>query len=88
MVDFVNFLQANFYGGVDLTIKNSAPSEQYLSRERISWFPWQPIKIFKFRFREIFSVPDIDLPAKFGAPRSVNNRGVSGQTNTVTFLKF
>ena len=88
LVDFVNFLQANFYGGVDLTIKNSAPSDQYLSRERISWFPWQPFGILKFRFREVFFVPRPDLPAKFGARRSINGRVVGGQTNIVTLLKL
>ncbi len=31
MVDFAHFLQANWYGQVDITYKNSLPSGQYLS---------------------------------------------------------
>ena len=73
MVDFVHFWQANPYGEVDLLIKNSEPSGQYLRRERISWFPWQPFGILKFRFREVFFVYHPDLPAKFGARRSIND---------------
>ncbi len=88
LMDFVHFLQVNYYGGVDLSIKKSAQLDQYLSRERISWFPWQPFAILKFRFREILSVPNPHLFAKFGARRSVNGRGVAGQTHTVTFLTF
>ncbi len=45
-------------------------------------------RLIKFRFREVFFVYHPDLPAKFGAHRSINDRGVAGQTNTVTFLKF
>ena len=88
MVDFAYFLHANWYDGLGSTMKNSGLSDQYLSRERISQFPWQPIGILKFRFREVFFVPLPDLPAKFGIRRSINGRGVAGQTNTVTFLKF
>ncbi len=71
-----------------LTCKNSAPWDQYLSRERISWFPWQPIEILKFRFRELFLVTKLDLCANFGAERSINGRGVSGLTESVTLLKL
>ena len=88
MADFVHFLQANPYGELDVLMKNSEPSDQYLRRERISWFPWQPFGFLKFRFREASFVPLPDLPAKFGIRRSINGRGVAGQTNTVTFLKF
>ncbi len=43
--------------------------------QRVGRLPWQPIAILKFRFREVFSVPIPDLPAKFGARRSINGRG-------------
>ena len=69
-------------------MKNSAPSDQYLGRERISWFPWQPFGILKFRFREVFFVPHPDLHAEFGPLTSVNGRVDSGQTNIVTLLKL
>ncbi len=88
MVDFVNFLQAKSYGEVDLTIKNSAPSDKYLSCERTSRFPWQPVGILKIHFREVFFVPLPDLPAKFGVRRSINGRGDGAQTNNVTLLKL
>ena len=88
LVDFVHFLQANCYDIDYLTIRNSAQSEQYLSRERISQFPWQPIGILKFRFREVFFVPHPDLHAEFGLLTSVNVRVVSAQTNNVTLLKL
>ncbi len=65
-------------------MENSAPSDQYFSRERISLFPWQPIGIFNFRFREVF----LDPPAQFGARRSGNVRVDSAQTNNVTLLKL
>ncbi len=87
-VDFAEFLQANLHGGVCFTLKNSAPSDQYLGRKRISLFPWQPIGILKFCFREVFSVTIPDLPAKFSAHRSINGRGVSGQTEPQTLLKL
>ncbi len=86
--DFAHFLHANWYGVVGSTIKISALSDQYLSHERISRFPWQPIGIFNFRFREVFFVPLPDLPAKFGARRSINHGGVSAQTESVTLLKL
>ena len=38
------------------------------------------------RYRHVFSVTDTDVPAKFGARRSVNGGGVAGQTHTVTLL--
>ncbi len=38
-VDFVHFLHADWYGGAGFTMKNSAPSDQYLSCERITSFP-------------------------------------------------
>ena len=38
------------------------------------------------RSRHVFSVPNHGIPAKFGARRSVNGGGVSGQTHTVTLL--
>ncbi len=86
--DFANFLHAGWYGGAGFAMRNSAPSEHYLGRERISWFPWQPFGILKFRFREVFFVPAPDLAAKFGAHRSINGRVVSAQTNIVTLLKL
>ena len=88
LVDFVHILQANFYGRVHLTIKKSAPSDKYLSCERILRFPWQRVGILKFRFRELFSVTLPYVPAKFGARRSINGRGDSGQTESVTLLKL
>ena len=88
MVDFAHFLQANLHGRVCSTLKNSARSDQRLSRERMSGFPWQPIGISKFRFRELFSVPLLSLPAEFGARRSVNGRVVYGQTESMTLLKL
>ena len=87
VVDFVHFLQVNGYGVVGFTLKKLAPSDQYLRHDRIFSFPWQPIGIFKFRFREVFFVPLLDLRAKFGARRSINRGGVSTQTNIQTFLK-
>ncbi len=87
-VDFANFLHANWYGGVGSIVKKSALLDQYLSRERISWFPWQPFWIFKFRFREVFFVPLPDHPAEFGARRSINRGGDGAQTNNVTLLKL
>ncbi len=87
-VDFADFLQANLHGGLCFTLKNSAPSDQYLGRKRISLFPWQPIGILKFRFREVFSVTIPDLPAEFGACRSINGLGDSAQTESVTLLKL
>ena len=50
------------------------------------WLPWQPIGFHGNGSREVFSVPDPDLPAKFGADRSVNAGGDSTQTNSVTLL--
>ncbi len=88
MVDFANFLHANWYDGLGSTMKNPGLLDQYLSRERISQFPWQPIGILKFRFREEFFVPLPNLPAKFGARRSINHGGDSAQTNNVTLLKL
>ncbi len=87
-VDFAHFLQDNCYGGVDYVITNSAQLVQYLSCEKIFSFPWQPIGIFKFRFREVFFVPLQDLHAEFGAHKSKTRGGVSTQTNTQTLLKF
>ncbi len=87
-VDFASFLHANWYGEVGSTMKNSALCDQYRSHERISLFPWQPIGILKFRFQEVFSVTIPDLPAKFSARRSINGRGVSGQTESMTLLKL
>ncbi len=72
MVDFAHFLHADCYGGAGFTMKNSASSEHYLGRERISLYPWQPIGIYSICFREVFFVPLPDLPAEFGARRSVN----------------
>ncbi len=88
LVDFVHFWQADSYGTADLFLKISAPSDQYPSHDRISWFPWQPIEMFKFRFRELFSVTFPDVRAKFGARRSLNGRVDSGQTESVTLLKL
>ncbi len=85
---FCYFLHASWYGGLGSTMKNSGLSDQYLSRERISQFPWQPIGILQFRFREVFFVPLPDLPAKFDTRRSINQGGVSAQTNIVTLLKL
>ena len=88
LVDFVHFWQANSYGTADLILKKLAPSDKYPSCDRIFRFPWQPIKNFKFRFRELFSVTFPDVCAKFGAHRSINGRGDSGQTESVTLLKL
>ena len=46
IVDFTHFRQVNLYGRVDIPWQKSLPCTQYLSYERISWFPWQPIGIF------------------------------------------
>ena len=73
------------------------PVRQALSALHVKWrvtnisfwyIPWQLINILKFRFRELFFVPAPDLPAEFGADQLRNGRGVSGQTNTQTLLKF
>ena len=36
LVDFIHYLHADWYSGAGFTMKNSAQSDQYLSRERIS----------------------------------------------------
>ncbi len=36
----------------------------------------------------VMRVKGTDLPVKFGARRSVNDREVAQQTHTMTFLKF
>ena len=69
-------------------MKNSASSEHYLGCERISLFPWQPIGIFSFRFREMFFVTLPDVPAKFGAQGPVNGGVDREQTDIQTLLKF
>ena len=45
-------------------------------------------RVTSFRFREVFFVILPDLPAKFGAHRSINHGVVSAQTNIVTLLKL
>ncbi len=58
-----------------------------------SWdmFCWIMQRPFSFHGNECFK-PDSalvpDLPAKFGAHRSINGWGVAGQTNPQTLLKF
>ena len=88
MVDFINFLQANSYVGVGLTIKNSAPLDQCLGHERISWLAWQPSRFHGNEPRQIFFVPNPDVPAKFGPHRPLNDGVVSGQTRPQTLLKL
>ncbi len=48
--------------------------------------PWQQIGCHGNGSREVFSVRNPELPAKFGAHRSVNVGGVSGQTESGTLL--
>ena len=48
MVDFAHFLQANLYDRLNITCQKPSPCTQYFSFERISWFPWQPIRIFQW----------------------------------------
>ena len=42
-VDFADFLHAIFYDHIELSWKNSVPSDQWVPYERISPFPWQRI---------------------------------------------
>ncbi len=88
VVDFSRFLHADWYGGAGFTINNSASSGHYLGRERISLFPWQPIGIFSFCFREMFFVTLPDVPAKFGAHGPVSAGVDREQTDIQTLLKF
>ncbi len=53
-------------------MKNSASSEHYLGRERISLFQWQPIGIFSFHFHEMFFVTLPEVPVKCGVRRPIN----------------
>ncbi len=65
--------------GVNQSIKT--PPKTSISR-----LPWQHIGFHGNRSREVLSVPIPDLPAKFDAHRSVNGRGDSSQTESVTLL--